>query len=82
MSAKLARWEVVRTGVGYHARFIAPNGRTVVTSEVYKRSRGALHAIRLVTGREPYEVHGGWFIFQGHTVEIRRVDERAAEATR
>lgn len=45
-----ARWEIVRTAAGWHARFKAANNRTVVTTETYKRRRGAENAVEAVTG--------------------------------
>lgn len=63
MSAAAPYWEIVRTTAGFHARFRARNGRTIVRTEVYKKHDGALKAIRIVQ----FETRGTF---------IRDVDER------
>lgn len=45
---RAARFEIVRTDAGWHGRFIAANGKTVWTTEVYTRRRAAEGAIGLL----------------------------------
>jgi uncharacterized protein YegP (UPF0339 family) len=43
------RWEVCKSvDGGFFARFVAGNGRKIVTTEVYTRKEKALHAITIV----------------------------------
>lgn len=51
-----ARFEIVRTDAGHHARFRASNGQVVWTTEVYGRRRAALRAIEVFV--EPFL--GSW----------------------
>ena len=64
---KRPRFEVVRTDAGWHARFVAANGRIVWTTEVYERERAARRAIAII-GDGQQEV-----------VEFRYVDERSTD---
>lgn len=45
MTARRARFEIVRTDAGWHARIVAANGNVILSSEVYARRRGALGAV-------------------------------------
>lgn len=75
--SRWARFEVVRTDAGWHARFRAANGRMVWTTEVYTRRTEAFRAIYLVSQSRPYDVQGDWFISSRHGVrEVRVIDER------
>jgi uncharacterized protein YegP (UPF0339 family) len=58
-----ARFDVVRTNAGYHARFVAANGEIVWTTEVYTQLDTALDAIDLLRGNAL------------GVLEVRRVDE-------
>lgn len=76
---KLPRFEVVRTPTGWHARFIAANGRTIWWTETYTRRAGALNAIELGAGNpvtsSPFS--NGPEVIRGHELlEVREVDER------
>lgn len=42
------RFEIVRGDAGWHARFIAANGRIIFWTENYTRRRGAVNAIALL----------------------------------
>lgn len=78
---RASRFEIVRTGAGYHARFIATNGRIVWTTEVYTRRRRAVEAIELLLDQtvtesafaDHPEIQRGPFRL---TTEVRDVDER------
>lgn len=69
MSARMPRWEIVRTDAGFHARFRASNGRVIVSSEVYGRRTAAAHAIKVVAR----EFGVPWVRL---TTEVRDIDER------
>ena len=62
------RFEVVRTDAGWHARFIAANGRIVWWTETYTRRRGAVNAIALLDAE--LAADAAW------PDNIRDVDER------
>ena len=77
-----ARFEIVRTNAGHHARFIAANGRTVWTTEVYTRRRAAVAAVELIAGAQVttsrFADHPeiSWAGNEGRgTTEVRDVDE-------
>lgn len=74
------RFEVVDTDAGHHGRFVAANGATVWSTEVYTRRRGVLRAIELVTGGQILTYHGGptsvLLLPAGGTMSVRHVDER------
>lgn len=75
------RFEVVGTDVGWHARFVAANGRTVWTTEVYERRRAAWRAIYLIAKpalQSPW-LHAVWIENYG-CVEVRFLDERGKSA--
>lgn len=73
-----ARFEVVRTTAGHHARFRARNGQVVWVTETYRRRAPILRAIELVTGYTPRQVDDGrWFVRTARgEIEIRDCDER------
>lgn len=43
-------YQVVRTHAGWHARLIASNGKTVMSTEVYHRKAAALSAVASAYG--------------------------------
>lgn len=53
-----ARFEVVRTDAGHHARYVASNGRIVWTTEVYTRRSPAYQAILAITDCERFRLNG------------------------
>lgn len=67
----MSRFEIVRTNAGHHARFIADNGKTVWTTEVYKRRTGAVNAIASI-GDAPRYSNGR----DADLIEVRDVDDR------
>lgn len=77
-----ARFEVVRTAAGWHARFRAANGRIVWWTETYTTRRRCLNAVGLIA--KPLDavvtsVGVRCIAFHSHTpVEVRDVDEREA----
>lgn len=75
-----ARFEIVRTAAGRHARYRAGNGQIVWTTEVYARRRAALHAIELIACSKvylsPFQDHPEIQWHDGELIEIRDVDER------
>lgn len=79
--SKSPRFEIVRTEAGWHARFIAGNGKTVWVTESYRRRRAAEAAIEGLLddfiARSSFadhpEIGRGPF---GRTTEVRDVDER------
>lgn len=73
MNTRIPRFEVVRTHAGFHARYIAANGKTVFTTEVYNRRRAALRAIALIS--ESSDAPGRRWL-RSTSVEVRDVDER------
>lgn len=64
---RAARFEVVRSDAGWHARFRAANGRIVWWTENYPRRRIAYKAVTSL-----------WFAFPQNpsNAEVREVDER------
>ena len=78
MSARQPRFEVVRGDSGYWARFIAANGKTVWTTETYRRRRTAEDAVYLLS--KP-AVGTRWEsavrVERRGAVEVRHIDERA-----
>lgn len=59
---RLPHFELVRTAAGWHGRFISANGRTVWTTEVYRRRRAAVAAVDMILAIE--------------MIDVREVDER------
>lgn len=81
MSARQARFEVVRADVGWHARFRAANGRIVWTTEVYTTHRRCVNALRLLA--RPLDaavttIGVRTFHDAVPAVEVRDIDERTA----
>lgn len=62
-----ARFEVVRTDAGHHARFVAANGQTVWVTESYTRRRAAWNAIRVIESAVGAS---------GEPIELQEIDER------
>lgn len=86
-----ARFEIVRTAAGFHARLVASNGRIIMSSEVYARRAGALGAVAVsleaagcAVNRPPTPDTPGRYLavplFSDDPVsfEVRDVDERGA----
>jgi uncharacterized protein YegP (UPF0339 family) len=80
-----SRFEMVRTDVGWHARFRASNRRIVWVTEVYTRRASAKKAILSVA--QSFTLSRAHFTFVrddlhvlagGVSVEVREVDEREA----
>jgi uncharacterized protein YegP (UPF0339 family) len=72
-----ARFEVVRTDAGHHARFVAKNGRIVWTTEVYTRRARAENAIESMTNRFIHWHEGkAYTSMPGGYIEVRYVDDR------
>lgn len=77
-------FEVVQTDDGHHVRFVAVNGKTVWTTEVYARRESAIAAIEsllvLVPSRNVIE--GPVIVARGYgrsiIANIRDVDERTS----
>lgn len=72
-----ARFEIVRTDVGHHARFRAGNGRIVWWTENYTRRAKALRAVHLIAKPAegtPWPL-AVWVQSLG-AIEVREVDER------
>lgn len=82
-----ARFEIVRTDDGHHARFVAANGRIVWATEVYTRRRAAKNAIESLidpfigcwvdptSGQVEHRVDS-WNKRDAVLIEVRDVDER------
>ena len=74
------RFEVVRTGAGWHARFRAANGQVVWTTEVYTRRKAAERAVLLICDRDGFYLspHQDWpeVAWSVLLIEVREVDER------
>lgn len=77
------RFEIARTDAGWHARFIAANGKTVWVTESYRRRKAAVNAIEVILGQQviisPFSEHPE--IYRGpwpSTTEVRDVDAREA----
>lgn len=81
----MSRFEIVRTDIGWHSRFVAANHKTVWVTETYKRHKSAVKAILSIAlefdyAASPYidrlgrvhTSHGG----HGQTIEVREIDER------
>lgn len=69
------RFEIIRTNAGWHTRFIAGNGKTVWTTEVYKRRRAAIAAIELILDQgvtTPRFARGPFRL----PTEVRDIDDR------
>lgn len=88
-----ARFEIVRTDDGHHARFIAANGRIVWTTEVYKRRRAAVNALDCIVDPflgawvDPYTLQvtyrrDSWNKTDAVLIEVRAVDERLHKVAR
>lgn len=74
-----ARFEIVRTIPGWHARFRARNGRIIWSTEVYERRNAAVLAVHQIAKpiiSTPWE-HGVMVERHG-AVEVREVDDRPA----
>ena len=94
MSARQPRFEIVRTDAGWHARFIAANGRVVWTTEVYRHRGGAIKAINVLGGivgapqhvRKFHEAgvrdvgYGVEIEWHADLLEVRDIDEREVSA--
>ena len=83
MSTRDARFEIVRTDAGHHARFVAANGQTVWVTESYRRRKAAERAIELIVGetiqQSPHTEHPevDWQGNMERPTEVLYVDERA-----
>ena len=84
MSARQARFEIVRTEAGWHARFRATNGRIVWWTENYTRRRAAVFAVWAVAETFGGHIHGNEVRAHGtpsslavRAAWLRDVDERA-----
>ena len=81
MRRRFARFEIVRTRAGYHARFRAGNGRIVWWTEVYGKRIAAVRAVELVCDKRvttsPFADHPeiAW-VGSEYPTEVREVDER------
>lgn len=75
-----ARFEIVRTDAGWHARYVAANHRIVWWTENYGRRRGAVRAIDGFVHPLGFEVNQAdtrienWL--RSNRLPIRDVDER------
>jgi uncharacterized protein YegP (UPF0339 family) len=82
----VSRYEIRRTDAGWHAVFVASNGKTCWTTETYRRRRTAENAIETITGRFIQRQGNGfaayvWTHDDGQT-EVRYVNERVHEVAR
>lgn len=79
MSTRAARFEIVRSAAGWHARYRAANGRIVWTTEVYTRRRAALEAIESIVDApitsSPFS-DGPEISRHRAPLEVRDIDER------
>lgn len=82
----MSRYDVVRTDAGWHARFIAANGRTVFVTESYTRKRAAENAIETITGRfiqrSGLERFAAYIWSHDGVTEVRYVDQRLRKVAR
>lgn len=76
-----ARFELVRTRAGWHARFLAANGRILFVTESYHRRRAAVRAVEIICAApvltSPF---ADWpevmWAGQNFPTEVRDIDER------
>ncbi len=79
-----ARFEIVRSDAGWHARLRAGNGRIVWVTESLTRRRAAVQAVEFITGRaiykSPHTEHPevDWAGNRETPTEVHDVDERGA----
>jgi uncharacterized protein YegP (UPF0339 family) len=83
MSLRLARFEIVHTDAGWHARYRAHgNLRIVWTTESYVRRRAAVAAIEEIAGQpitsSPFADHPEVRWHTDYPLEVRDIDEREA----
>lgn len=77
-----ARFDIVRTDAGWHARLLAGNGRIVWVTESLTRRRAAVRAIEFLTGstitESPNAEHPkvDWAGNVETPTEVHEVDER------
>lgn len=78
MTTTAPRYEIVHTGPAqFHARFVASNGETVMSSESYTRRRAAREAVETVSGETIHYANGIGYVDHGtRSIEVRYVDER------
>ncbi len=79
-----ARFEIVRSDAGWHARLRAGNGRIVWVTESLTRRRAAVAAVEFITGSKITEPPAAghpevdWAGNRETPTEVHEVDERGA----
>ena len=79
MSPRTPRFELARTDHGWTARFVASNGKVIMStgSQAYSKRSAAINAIECVSGQQVQDVEGRLFITRRLVaIEVRQVDER------